>query len=688
LIDKLSILISIFGEFMRKIIGLSAVVSTLLIGSEIELSTVFVKDGEDSSVKKESIRNSKRIELSEILSDSVPSVEMSRSGGLGNDIIIRGQQRDNIAVTVDDALIYGACPNRMDPAIMHISSDQVGSLKVGEGVYSVRNFGALSGSLQVETREPEEGFKGKISGGAGSFGSYRTSADIEGGDEQIQGAGGFSYEESEQYTDGNGDTMAEQLQKLNPKMAYSDSELKSFKRLSYWGKLIYSPVENHQLRLNYSGDQSDDVLYPVFMMDGITDKSDLYSVEYRGYSLLNFSDEFRLKYYYSSVEHSMSNEFRVSGANGSKTHKIDSTVNGFRAENRFQSENYDSLLGLDVSNRQWHGILYSNTDNSALFTMVPDVNTEDIGLYSELKYGGEKFDIEGGVRLDVVSIQPDDIANINGVAKKSGLYSDKKRDFNGVSANILTRYYLSEKSSLYAGVGRSFRVPDGKEMYMNKPNSDKTALSIQGNPELNPSYNHEVDGGFQGEFGDNRVNVNLFYSSITDFIYAYNNGSGLSFQNIDASIYGGDMTLRTDYGRYFSTNLLLSYQRGEKSEAISGQNDTDLAGIPPLKGSLALLYDTKKWSAEIKLSGATDQDVDRDNGEKDISGYFLTDLKGSYSFTKNLQLSGGVSNLFDEVYQLNNSYIGRNVIGVGDPSDIAVLNEPGREVYFNLDYKF
>jgi iron complex outermembrane receptor protein len=384
----------------------------------------------------------------------------------------------------------------------------------------------------------------------------------------------------------------------------------------------------------------------------------------------------------------MSNKFRLSGANGSRTHKINSIVNGVRAENRLQSENYSSLLGLDISNRQWHGILYNDTNGSALFTMVPDVNTEDIGLYSELKYGGDRFDVEGGIRFDAVSIQADDIANINGLAIKSGLYSDEKRDFNGVSANILTRYYLSEKSSLYAGIGRSFRVPDGKEMFMNKPNSSKTALSIQGNPELNPSYNHEVDGGFQSRFGSNRLNLNLFYSSITDFIYAYNNGNGLGFQNIDASIYGGDMTFHTDYGRYFSTNLMLSYQRGEKSEAISGQEDTDLAGIPPLKGSLALLYDTKKWSAEIKFSGGSSQDVDSDNGEKDIDGYFLTDLKGSYSFTKNLQLTGGVSNLFNEVYQLNNSYVGRNVIGVGDPSDIAVLNEPGREVYFNLDYKF
>jgi len=137
----------------------------------------------------------------------------------------------------------------------------------------------------------------------------------------------------------------------------------------------------------------------------------------------------------------------------------------------------------------------------------------------------------------------------------------------------------------------------------------------------------------------------------------------------------------------FSLEAGIAYQRGKKdSQPISTQTDEDLAQIPPLKGRVALNYDNGDYFARVEVIAASKyKNIDEDNGEQKINGWSVVNLKGSKDLTKNITLNLGIDNLFDKTYAVNNTYVGRALIGGAAP---VLINEPGRFIYANLDFRF
>lgn len=60
----------------------------------------------------------KSADLADALHKNVPSISLIRRSGIANDVILRGQKRDNINVTIDGTKVCGACVNRMDPLLL------------------------------------------------------------------------------------------------------------------------------------------------------------------------------------------------------------------------------------------------------------------------------------------------------------------------------------------------------------------------------------------------------------------------------------------------------------------------------------------------------------------------------------------------------------------------------------------
>jgi len=209
----------------------------------------------------------------------------------------------------------------------------------------------------------------------------------------------------------------------------------------------------------------------------------------------------------------------------------------------------------------------------------------------------------------------------------------------------------------------------------------------QGNPDLNPTINQEVDMGYEGAFGATSLKATVFYSKLTDYIYAHKEGMNLTFDNIDASIYGGDLKVETFWDDAISTQLGMAYQKGTKDEALDGQKDKDLAEIPPMKTRLAVKYDNTVHFAMLEAINAANQITDKDNGEQEIDGYTIVNLKGGHDFGNGIGVNVGIDNLTDQTYAVNNAYVGRGLIS-STTGDVMVLNEPGRYVYATVSYKF
>ena len=661
-----------------------ATASCLYAAQDVDLDSVTVESSAISTeVTDISGEDLKSADLAEALTKSVPAISIQRRSGIANDIILRGQRKDDINIIVDGGKVYGACPNRMDPPTSHIITNNIKDVEVIEGPYDVEDFGTLSGAVKIKTKQPSKNLHGDINLNVGSWGYKKASASVSGGSDRVKLLIGASTEQSNQYRDGEGNTLAEQLRLKtnNPKYNYKTSEFErdAYKKTSFMGKAYINLTDNQELRVSYTGNRSDNILYPSTPMDAISDDSDLYNIKYILKSLSTYSDKLLFEYYYSTVKHPMTTQYRVSsnGAAGTVANVMSATIYGAKIKNKFHIEKTKITYGVQASRRDWDGRYYKQYTTAnpvALNKSLPDVGTDNIGLFTKAKKSFGKLETTAGLRYDHTKIN----------AKNS----DPQKSYNDISGYLFTYYHIDNSLKSFIGFGKSIRVPDGKELHdRGKDITGRTYGKLIGNPNLNETKNYEADLGLEGVYENSTFKAKVFYSILKDFILY--NATALQYQNTDAKLYGAELS-----GSYFATENLdfdygIAYQVGKKDAPLSGQSDRDLPSIPPVKANIALNYDydaSLHTKAEIIASGKWSA-YDADNGEQSIAAWSVLNLKVSKDFHKNFNLTFGIDNLFDRTYAVSNTYKDLHLVA-GDTGDVMLLNEPGRYFYTNLKYSF
>jgi iron complex outermembrane receptor protein len=627
----------------------------------------------------EIVKYSRQSDLGEMLSSTLPEITHVRTTAIGNDIVLRGFKKDNLNVTIDDAKVCGACPNRMDPPAMHVSSSQIASVEVQEGPFDVTQFGSLGGAINVVTKDPSKGLHGEVSATLGSYDYRKISTVLEGGNNSVQALVGYSRETSGQYKDGDGKTMTEQADSAPVPQRYSSTHKKddAYARQNFWAKVVGNIGDSQKLTLSYFGDRADNVLYPRYPMDALIDDTDMFKVKYQLFNLGSFSQELLIEAYHSKVKHEMGTDFRAGATSATTTmvSPIEATIQGIRTENMASINDTEITLGVDLSKRNWNGTK-GNRTNPYATVQIPDADTDNIGLYAKAVQTFGSVELNGGLRYDDTHIDAD----------QSLMASAKDRDYSNLSANVLGRYHYSNNGNFFIGLGQSSRVPDARELYF--------AGGI-GNTNLNETINREIDIGAEQTLGSLHIKGTLFYSDLKDYIYAYKTGTSTntSYANIDARIAGGDITAHYLLNKEWSIESGVACQKGIKKDATqldalstAPQTDSDLADIPPLKGRVAFVFDDMKNYAAAEWIAAKSQTYDQDNGEQTIGGYGILNLKYGTEFGNGFSLSAGINNFFNRTYAVSNSYIGLTTIMEG--AQPLVLNEPGRNFYATVNYKF
>jgi len=694
---------------MKKAIYLSLLCSLLLSATEASLETISVESTTLDDISGEEIRSA---DAAEALSRKVPNISLARRSGVANDIIVRGQKKDNINVLIDNAKIYGACPNRMDPAISHVFTNNIESIEIIEGPYDVENFGSLSALVKVKTKKPEEEMHGNIELGTGSFGYQKASAGISGGTERFRLLLSLSGEKSGQYLDGDGNTFADQVDNYivtNPSVAgtaYQDSyrDMDAYTKKTLMGKLFINITENQELQLGYIANRSDDVLYPSSKMDALYDDSNLYTVAYIAKELGAYSKKLSLNYYYSDVEHPMSTKYRVSALKDPMmpnkpnviTSALTTQTQGLKLKNETDlTQETVITLGLDGSLRNWDGTYYKNDQKlrwrgkspypNVIKKSIDDVETQNIAFFSELSQQSGAFENKVGLRYDNTHITP-------AGTDVPPLSRQDAKHYNSLNLNLFSRYHISETLNFFGGVGKASRVPDARELYF-KGMMGNTV----GNDKLKQTQNYEVDFGMQNSYDNFTLKSRLFYSYLVDYIYFNSSkkttmmGKQLAsnaFENIDATIYGFDITGSYSFLDSLYSDFGVAYQRGEKVTLPTNQNDTDLAEIPPLKGNLSLnylYYQESMATAEVVASDKWTH-IDQENGEQKLQAWAILNLKVAHKFAYGFALTAGVDNVLNKTYAVSNTYKDLTLLNGGE--DVMLMNEPGRYYYANASYEF
>jgi len=672
-------------------IMLSLACALSLQAEQVEMGTIDVEAKVDTEVVKDVHGDDiKSADLGEALFKQSPAVSLVRRSGVANDIIVRGQKKDNINVTIDGAKVFGACPNRMDPPVSHVLTNNIDYIEINEGPYNVEDFGVLSADVKIHTLKPSDEFKGDINLGFGSWGYKKAALSASGTiTENVRFLISASAETSKQYEDGDGNDFAGQIDREIAKGAVSPvtqyqaqyRDMDAYTKKTVLAKLFWNITDNQELRLSYTGNRSDDVLYPSSKMDALYDDSDIFNVEYIAKDLGKYSKELKVQLYQSEVEHPMSTKYRLMGAKNYMTHALTTKMQGANIKNSFDLDNHTITAGVDYSLRNWDGF-YTRDDKplaEKFYHSIWDVDTENIAFFLKDKVTMDKLVLDLGLRYDDTTIT-------------SANPKQQDNDYNELNGYIFGTYHMDQDTKIFAGVGKSSRVPDAKELYwIGAPklvNGKMFAPSI-GTPDLDVTINYEADIGLEKKFENATVKVKAFYSQLDNFI-AYNSSNKQNkYENVDATIYGFELS-----GTFIATAELyfdygMSYQRGEKDTPLTGQTGTDMPEIPPFKFNAAANYDwdeTLSFRAELIASDAW-TNFDYENGEQELDAYGILNLKGSKQWGA-FELTLGVDNLFDKTYAVSNTYNDLILLPTVGNNEVMLMNEPGRYFYTNLKYTF
>ncbi len=643
---------------MRKVL-FSLVAVKALIASEVMLDNINI-----TSTKIEDLQNSTKstTEISSAISKNNPSVDLSKRGATSSDLFIRGLKRDNISVDIDGIKIYGAGPNRMDPPISHISDEYISDIVITKGPFDVSSYGSLGGGIKVITKDPKEGFGYNVNITGGSFEYKKISVLAEGGSKRFRVLVSGNFNDMDQYEDGNGNTLAQQIEQNSDSIYhYKDTTLKAFTKKNFFIKSIFDITKNQTLKLSYLANRDNDVLYPNTPMDSIYANSDTFNISYDVKNVSKHYKNLKLQFFSAEAKHLMTNEFRKQSNMMPMQHYVNSKNYAFKFLNDFGL----FKLGVESGKRNWNGE-YSATNKS-----IDDVDTIYNGIYIK---GGKSFDsfkLNAGLRYDNSKIDP----------KSDNSLKDRK--FDSISYNIAVSYDINNISSLSLGVGSAQRVPDARELYFKKSGN------LLGNEDLDQTTNYEIDLDYKLSSDDVDFNLNIFYNDIKNYIYINSSKTASIFENIDAYIYGIEFTSTYYINDEISFDLKAAYKKGQKKEALTGQNDKDLADITPLNGIVDVVYEYKPKSYfKLELEARDSwKDYDSDNGEQYISSWAIINMEIKHKFNRYISFLGGIENILDKTYQRSNTYVDLTLISTGG-TKYTLLNEKGRYIYASFDFKY
>lgn len=616
------------------------------------------------------------------LLQSVPGVTAGRMGGHGLEVIIRGQQQNQLNIIDAGSFTYGGCPNRMDPPAATAAFARADRVVVERGYHTVTNGpGGSGGAVILEREAPdlagEKRWEGSFHSGVAS---NSDSTEI-GGTVTFDLGRGFYLKGSaerraaENYTDGSGNTIRSAFDQHSTGLT-----------LGYAGKGL-------DLAFDVERDLAEDVLYAGAGMDSPLSETMVY--RFRGGVDLDMGVLRRIEgnLYRTEVDHVMDNySLRPVGAMAMRTPTTSDTTGG-KVEAQLDFGTTTARIGVDYQSNTRNATAYGgmpamipmiNASNpaTARFNMWPDVTIAQTGLFAETETElTPKLTLQLGLRYDYVKATSGTAAVVPGgslmapnayyTAQYGTTFNAPRKEHN-IGGLARLEYSLDSETKLFAGLSRSVRTADATERAMARS-------TWVGNPDIAPEKHYQFDFGVETRRDNWSLNASVYADRVDDFILrdAFSVPGVTTYRNIDATLAGLELS-----GSWERNGFMIA---GDATYTY-GQNTTDgraLAQIPPFNGQIAVSYGQNAWRTGARVNWAATQtriDPARDPGQ--TPGYTTLDLFGSYEISENAVLLAGVNNVTDRTYA---NHLSR--ANVFDPT-LTQVNEPGRSVYLKLEARF
>lgn len=588
---------------------------------------------------------------------SIMGFNAIKNGATNGDVTFRGMFGSRIKILTDGTENLGACPARMDAPTSYINPESYDRITVIKGPQTVRYANTGSAATVIFDREPEnlttdKPYRGQASVLIGSYGRLDHNVEAAMGDETKYARINANRSVSNDYQDGNGDSVHSSWERWNADLA-----------------LGWKPTQDSWIELK-GGKGNGEAAYAGRTMDGTQFQRESLGLHAEQKNLTDVIKKVEAQVDYSYNDHIMDNyKMRTPPMMPMAMEVTRRTLNA-RAAITTEWDRLNVISGVDSQRNKHAGNMYMR-DANPIPPLDGDLRFESYGAFSEWTYRlNPNHKLVAGGRFDHVKVDSAE--------------NDQQRTDTNPSGFIRIESHLPHGLNTYAGIGYVERSPD----YWEISRVSNNLLNY-----LNTEKTTQLDLGFELEQGALTSWVSAYAGLINDFIlvpYQSNpNGSVtiLPARNIDATIAGAEAGVGYKFNEHFQADLSAMYAWGE--------NTTDhkpLPQIAPLEGRLNLRYVQEKYSLGLLWRAVAEQNRISLN-EGNIVGYDMSKSKGfstfainaAYQYSEVLSFSTGIDNLLDKAYSEHLNKSGAALFGYAANEQ---FNNVGRNYWARVSMKF
>lgn len=418
-----------------------------------------------------------------------------------------------IATVIDG--VYMASADLNTQTLFDIAQIEV--IKGAQGLFYGKN--AIGGAVIITTKQPKNGFQGKINAGYGNGNAYKLGSSISGSikDNKSYYRLGVNYSNFDGLI--NNTTLNEKVDfrrdlgiRGQLKFRLGNSSLLSFTGQhndSKSGAITFISSNNNpdfeDSNPNSFGGNPD----ADFLGEGTLKSTTLaasFETSFKGFKLMSHTSYSDVDLFYDGDYLSFA-PIDVYGPIPAATQDMTRASRTLNEELRLVSSNPVSKfkwnLGLFYQNidSDWDTNGYQNDDpNDFNYTNVTqtvitndDNKLNSIGLFGFFEYDiSEKFNISAGIRNEWETLE-----NIEGVSGE-----ESKRTYNAFQPKFSASYKIAKENMLYASHSRGFRSGGYNPIELEASGIEK---------EIRPEFTNSFEVGLKNSFWNNRFIINLAY---------------------------------------------------------------------------------------------------------------------------------------------------------------------------------
>lgn len=626
---------------------------------------------------------------------SIMGFNAIQSGGTNSDVTFRGMFGSRIKILTDGTENLGACPSRMDAPTSYISPESYDRISVIKGPQTVQYANTGSAATVIFERQPEKltqakPYRGQASVLWGSFGRLDQNVEAAIGDEKKYIRLNANRSESNSYQDGDGKTIPSSWERWNADVA-----------------LGWTPDENTWLELT-GGKADGEAEYAGRGMDGAQFARESLGLRFEKKNVTDVIKKIEGQVNYSYNDHIMDNfSLRtppmVEMQHGNHSMMMPNpmamqvtrrTLNS-RLAMTSEWDQWSLITGVDSQFNKHGGSMSSPVMPSMNVPFRQDMRFQSYGAFGELTYQlNPQNKIVTGARLDQVKVD-DERAD----SKAKGFNTQLEKTLPSAFVRLENQNAEHGLNS-YVGLGYVERMPDYWELFSPEHGNAGSSNTFNG---VRPEKTLQLDLGFTQQQGAFNSWVSAYAGLIDDYIlmnyhdhshlhaggHGGHGGGGITAgaKNVDATIAGAEAGIGYQFTDHIQADVSAMYAWGKNTT-----DNTPLPQIAPLEGRVNLRYVADKYTLGMLWRVVDQQNrVSLHQGNivgydlKPSAGFSTVSLNGSYSLSKDVDLSVGVDNVLDKTYTEHLNKAGSSGFGFASEEQ---FNNTGRNYWMRMSMKF